>query len=152
MMYFLHTPYFHMRLVAFWQFKPPLSMGESGWLWWTVHFFWLFLTMVRDCGWGLATLPHEDFNGPNTLSVQIKVESLMQFWPDFDAAAYWCGVTPQQGNKVRSLQWLKWSSWEDVYILCLQACREATGNSIGCLLWVCSSCLYTDRKGKRDVF
>lgn len=25
-------------------------------------------------------------------------------------------------------------------------------NSTGCLLWVCSSCLYTDRKGKRDVF
>lgn len=58
--------------------------------------------------------PHKEFNGPNTLSLQITVESLMQFWPDFDAALYWCGVTPQQSNKVRSQQWLSWSSWKDV--------------------------------------
>lgn len=64
--------------------------------------------------------PHEDFNGPNILSLQITAESLMQFWPDFDAALYWCGVTPQQSNKVRSQQWLSWSSWKDAYLPCVQ--------------------------------
>lgn len=91
--------------------------------------------------------PHKEFNGPSTLSLQITVESLMQFWPDFDAALYWCGVTPQQSNKVRSQQWLSWSSWKDVSP---PVCAGVQGGG-----WArrtvpaqSSSCLRTDRRGK----
>lgn len=97
------------------------------WLRWTSNY-----SSIGDCGWRPATLPHKDFNGPNILSLPTSGQSLMQFWPDFDAAIYWCEVMLQQSNKVRSQQWLKRSSWRDVYILCLQACREVTANSTRC--------------------
>lgn len=112
-----------MRLTAHQQFKLPLSVGKSGRLRWTVYFLWLFLATERDYGSAPSAFehqwlppPHPQSLDPNTLSLQIAMESLMQFWPDFDAALYWCGVTPQQSSKVRPQQWLSRSPWAQVRV------------------------------------
>lgn len=123
-----------MRFTACQQLKLLLSVGKSGRLWWTVYFFWLFLATVRDYGWAPAAfqrqrLPPPDPQrlDPNTLSLQITAESLMQFWPDFDAALHWCGVTPQQSSKVRAEQWRSRSPWAQVCLPPLVRLRAGAG-------------------------
>ena len=93
---------------------------------------------------------HKDFNGPNTLSLQITAESLMQFWPDFDAALYWCGVTPQQSNKVRSQPWLNGSSQKAVDLPPVHAGVPGAGPR--CQRRAYASCLHTGCLGKARCF